>query len=103
MHGDLMKPCLLLAGLALSGCASYPADDAARGTVARPRRARFTVDAKLMLTPALRVHRFDPTDALEITEVAMLAAASNPDLKTRHTDLAVARVRWRGRRRDVPA
>ncbi len=39
----------------------------------------------------LAVHRFDPSDGLDMTEVAMLAVANNPDLKLARDDCGIAR------------
>ncbi|HEY3584534.1 MAG TPA: TolC family protein, partial [Casimicrobiaceae bacterium] len=38
----------------------------------------------------LRAHRFDPSDGLDVTEVAMLAVASNPDLRSLRDDERIA-------------
>lgn len=70
----------------LAGCASYrekPLDT----TGATP----LYVDAKTMPLPALREHRFDPSDGLDQTEVAMLAVANNPDLRLLRDDLGLQR------------
>lgn len=64
----------------LSGCATYqslPLDD---GVAAADWR-HLTIDARDMPLPALARHRFDPSDGLDMTEVAMLAVVNNPDLK----------------------
>jgi outer membrane protein TolC len=75
----------------LSGCASYralPLDDSAP----RPDLlAHLTVDAASMPFPILPAHRFDPSDGLDMTEVAMLAVANNPDLKVGRGDVSIAR------------
>jgi outer membrane protein TolC len=74
-----------------AGCASYrpePLDTAPR--MARDV-ARIEVDASRMPLPALRSHRFDPSDGLDIDEVAMLAVANNPQLKIARDRLGVAR------------
>ena len=44
-----------------------------------------------MPLPELRTHRFDPSDGLDITEVAMLAVANNPDLRLARDDAHIAR------------
>ena len=74
-----------------AGCASYRPEplDTAPGM---PRDvARIEVDAARMPLPALRSHRFDPSDGLDIDEVAMLAVADNPRLKVARDRLGVAR------------
>lgn len=43
-----------------------------------------------MPLPELAAHRFDPSDGLDIDEVAMLAVANNPDLKLTRDDLGIA-------------
>jgi outer membrane protein TolC len=76
---------------ACAGCASYrpePLDTAPR-TVRDV--ARIEVNASSMPLPALRSHRFDPGDGLDIDEVAMLAVANNPQLKVARDRLGVAR------------
>lgn len=52
---------------------------------------RVRIDPATMPLPELRTHRFDPSDGLDIEEVAMLAVASNPDLKLARDDLGIAR------------
>lgn len=47
-------------------------------------------DAAQLSLPALRGHRFDPSDGLDMTEVAMLAVANNPALKAARDDARVA-------------
>src|SRR5579875_3090601 len=78
-----------LAAIALAGCATYrplPLDNG-RG----PRRvADITVPAASMPVPELRAYRFDPADGLDVTEVAMLAVANNPDLKVQRDAAGVA-------------
>jgi len=74
-----------------AGCATYrpePLDTAP----ARPKDvAHIEVDAASMPLPALRSHRYDPSDGLDIDEVAMLAVANNPRLKVARDRLGVAR------------
>jgi outer membrane protein TolC len=53
--------------------------------------SRVQVDPATMPLPELAVHRFDPSDGLDIEEVAMLAVANNPDLKLARDDLGIAR------------
>ncbi len=84
------RTALLLSAL-LTGCASYrplalPTDDALLRDVALLR-----VDATQMPDAALASHRFDPTDGLDITEVAMLAVANNPELRLARADAGVTR------------
>ena len=51
----------------------------------------LNIDAGKMPLPELRTHRFDPDDGLDITEVAMLAVANNPDLRLARDDAHIAR------------
>ena len=86
-----MKRIALLASALLAGCATYrplalPTDDALARDV-----ARLSVDADRMPDAALASHRFDPTDGLDITEVAMLAVANNPELRLARADAGVTR------------
>lgn len=74
----------------LAGCATYrplPLDNTQR----QQQLADITMPAASMPVPALREHRFDPSDGLDVTEVAMLAVANNPDLRSRRDDEGVAR------------
>ncbi|WP_232316691.1 TolC family protein [Candidatus Burkholderia verschuerenii] len=52
---------------------------------------RMQIDPRTMPLPELASHRFDPSDGLDIEEVAMLAVANNPDLKLARADLDIAR------------
>ncbi|MGA9335058.1 MAG: TolC family protein [Rudaea sp.] len=47
--------------------------------------------AASMPVSALRTHRFDPADGLDVTEVAMLAVANNPQLEIQRDATKVAR------------
>lgn len=78
------KPIFILAiGFTLStmaGCASYepkPLDTA----VHYPKEIRLTGDFSSSWPASIRSHRFDPSDGLDIDELAMLAIANNPQLK----------------------
>lgn len=86
-----MRPQLFIACLALSGCATYlPMNVPTNDTLARDVR-QLSVDARQMPSPELKSYRFDPSDGLDITEVAMLAVVNNPDLKGLRADLGVSR------------
>jgi outer membrane protein TolC len=52
---------------------------------------RIRIDPATMPLPELAAHRFDPSDGLDIEEVAMLAVANNPDLRLARGDLGIAR------------
>jgi outer membrane protein TolC len=49
------------------------------------------IDPHTMPLPELASHRFDPSDGLDIEEIAMLAVANNPDLKLTRADLKIAK------------
>lgn len=76
--------------LLLGGCATYqplPLDS-------HPHAAQSPFDVKvdpavLRLFPR-RQHRFDPSDGLDMTDVAILAVANNPQLKLARTERSVA-------------
>ncbi|MFI4969297.1 MAG: TolC family protein [Lysobacterales bacterium] len=76
--------------LVLSGCATYAPAPLGAGRGA-DNAAQLSVAATSMRLPGLATHRFDPTDGLDATEVAMLAVANNPELKLKRDDLGVAR------------
>jgi outer membrane protein TolC len=84
--------CLGISGVAallLAGCATFHAMplDGGRGAL---QVADLTVPASSMATPALRTHTFDPANGLDVTEVAMLAIANNPQLKVQRDAAGVA-------------
>ena len=86
-----MRRLALLGAALLAGCAAYrplalPTDDALVHDV-----ARLSVDVARMPDAALAAHRFDPSDGLDITEVAMLAVVNNPDLRRLRADAGVTR------------
>jgi outer membrane protein TolC len=86
-----MRLAVSLIAVVLAGCATYrplalPTDDALIRDASRLR-----VDTAQMPGAALAAHRFDPSDGLDITEVAMLAVANNPDLKLLRADAGVTR------------
>lgn len=83
--------CLTVSAIAtaLGGCATYHALplDNGRG----PQRVSdITVPAASMPTPELRAYRFDPSNGLDVTEVAMLAVANSPQLKVERDKTGVA-------------
>ena len=81
----------LAALVLLSGCSIYR-------PVALPTEPSFPTGAphlsmspRDMSLPELAAHVFDPSDGLDMTEVAMLAVANNPELKVARSDAAVSR------------
>lgn len=74
----------------LAGCATYrplPLDNGGGPS----RLSDIKVPAASMPVPALRTHRFDPTDGLDVTETAMLAVANSPDLRVQRDSANIAR------------
>jgi outer membrane protein, heavy metal efflux system len=69
-----------MAALLLAGCATFHALPLDNGRGAA-RVADVKVPAASMPTPALRAYTFDPSNGLDVTEVAMLAVANDPQLK----------------------
>ena len=82
----IRRACWLAAAL-LAGCASYHARPLPDQAGAR-RVADLAAPAAPHWLPA---HRFDPADGLDVTEVATLAVANSPDLRTQRDALGVAR------------
>ena len=80
---------LALMTLACGGCATYAPQHLGNGN--GDVAARLNVPASSMPTQPLAHHRFDPSDGLDVTEVAMLAVANNPELRVKRDDLGVAR------------
>jgi outer membrane protein TolC len=79
----------LLAG-SLAGCATYREQPLPTRPTLPDRIPDLTIDLRQMPLPELAAHRFDPTDGLDITEVAMLAVVNNPDLKTARAAAGIA-------------
>ena len=74
--------------LALGGCASYRSKPLPVDVGARSVEALTAPAAGPAWLPA---HRFDPSDGLDVTELATLAVANNPDLRSRRDALGIAR------------
>ncbi|HCA27987.1 MAG TPA: TolC family protein [Betaproteobacteria bacterium] len=80
---------VLLAGLA--GCASYRPRPLDLHPALPASVARLALDPARMPFASLRKHRFDPSNGLDIDEVAMLAVARNPALTLARDQLGVKR------------
>ena len=82
-----------LGALLLGGCTWYHREPLAPRDTSTSTQSleRIQIDASRMPLPELAAHRFDPSDGLDIDEVAMLAVANNPDLKLARDDLGIAR------------
>ncbi len=78
-----------MAALLLAGCATYHALPLDNGRGAK-RVADIKVPAASMPVPALRAYTFDPSNGLDVTEIAMLAVANDPQLKIQRDAAGVA-------------
>ena len=76
--------------LALAGCATYSPLPLGDGQGVKDA-SQLTVNAADMPLPALRTHTFDPSHGLDVTDVAMLAVANNPDVRLLRDQLGIAR------------
>jgi outer membrane protein TolC len=79
-----------LLGVLAGGCATYAPLPLGNGR-GLDRAGQLSVSAASMPVPALATHRFDPSDGLDVTEVAMLAVANSPTLKVKRDDVGIAR------------
>ena len=82
-------PLILTACAWLAGCAVYhplPLDTRSGSRAV----ADIKVPAISMPTPELRAYSFDPANGLDVTEVAMLAVANDPQLKIERDKAGVA-------------
>ena len=75
----------------LAGCATYHPESLDTQPDPPADLRTMQVDSTQMPLPALRAHRFDPSDGLDITETAMLAVANNPELRIARDDTGIAR------------
>lgn len=76
--------------LMLAGCATYHPLPLGRGEGAASV-ANLAAPTVGMPLPAQSSHRFDPSDGLDATEVAILAVANSPELQLKRDDLGIAR------------
>ncbi|MEO9002037.1 MAG: TolC family protein [Rhodanobacter sp.] len=81
---------LTLAAATLCGCASFTKLPLGSGDGASSV-AHLSAPTSAMPLPELATHRFDPSDGLDATEVAMLAVANSPALKLKRDELGLAR------------
>lgn len=75
---------------ALGGCATYHPEPLTLTPSWPVGVSRLKVDKDSMPLPELAAHTFDPRDGLDMTEVAMLAVANNPQLKLARDALGIA-------------
>ncbi|MDE2369864.1 MAG: TolC family protein [Burkholderiales bacterium] len=76
---------------ALAGCATYTPRPLPQAAAAARDVTTLSVSAAQLPFRSLASHRFDPSDGLDIDEVAMLAVARNPQLQAARDGLGVAR------------
>ena len=81
---------LLAATLGIYGCASYAPLPLGAGEGAASV-SQLAVPSANMPAPLQSSHRFDPSDGLDATEVAMLAVANSPELRLKRDELGIAR------------
>lgn len=90
-----MHLCKLLFSLALvvvlAGCTVYSRKPLPEWPSLSRDISHILIESNAMPLPELKAYRFDPTDGLDITEVAMLAVVNNPDLKLARDDCGIAR------------
>ncbi|MEO5688681.1 MAG: TolC family protein [Burkholderiaceae bacterium] len=86
-----MRPAVLLPCVLLAGCATYQPLALPTDAALIHDANRLSIAAARMPDAELAAHRFDASDGLDITEVAMLAVANNPDLQLLRADAGVTR------------
>src|ERR1700704_5482706 len=74
----------------LSGCATYAHQPLNTRSTLPDRIPDLTIDSRQMPSPDLAGHTFDPSDGLDMTEVAMLAVVNNPDLRVARANAGIA-------------
>ncbi len=80
---------LILAASILGGCAAYRKEPLDLKAGWPKTLSRLEIDPSKLPLPELSSRRFDPRDGLDMTEVAMIAVANNPDLKLSRDDAGV--------------
>ena len=81
---------LLTASACLQGCATYQAAALPATPDFLQDMAHLTVDRAKLDVPELKSHPFDPSDGLDMDEVAMLAVVNNADLRVARGDAGIA-------------
>ncbi|MFH2079860.1 MAG: TolC family protein, partial [Pseudomonadota bacterium] len=74
----------------LAGCTTYQSLPLQSKPQFTTEVSHLIVRSERMPLPELASHRFDPRDGLDMTEVAMLAVANNPQLKVTRDESGVA-------------
>jgi outer membrane protein TolC len=80
----------LLLCIAVASCAVYREHPLGSSSTLPQGIPDVMIDPRQMPLPELAAHPFDPSDGLDITEVAMLAVVNNPDLKVARAAAGVA-------------
>lgn len=86
---QLLRLSLPFAFAALAGCATFHPLPLDSGSGAR-RVTDLKVPAASLPTPALRAYPFNPANGLDVTEVAMLAVANDPQLQAQRDAAGIA-------------
>jgi outer membrane protein TolC len=82
---------IVIAVIAITnGCAVYQPRALTQNASLTDDLQTLRIDPRQMPLPELVAHPFDPSDGLDMTEVAMLAVVNNPDLKVARQDAKVA-------------
>lgn len=81
----------ILSLASLAACTVYQPKPLSMPQALPKDTAHLLIDTAKVRLPTLASHRFDPSDGLDITEVAMLAVANNPQLKINRDDVGIAR------------
>lgn len=76
--------------ISLGACATYAPSELAKGRNLAASPERLSVDLSKLRPAPLKAHRFDPSDGLDPTEVAILAVLNNPDLRAKRAAAEVA-------------
>lgn len=91
MKTPCRKILIFLPALALSACAAYHPRPLPETPGLAARVPRLSVEAERLRAPGVKPHPFDPSDGLDMTEVAMLAAVNNPRLKAARARAGIGR------------
>ncbi len=88
--GLTFRSVILAAVLSVAGCATYSPLPLGNGQGAASV-GRLSASAASMPRSAQATHRFDLSDGIDVTELAMLAVANSPALKVDRANLGIAR------------
>jgi outer membrane protein TolC len=82
--------CWIFLSATLASCASYQPKPLNTQSTLQDTVPHLSIDPRDMPFRELASHRFDPSDGFDMTELAMLAVANNPDLKIARDDAGIA-------------